>query len=308
MRSWYVIANPASGRASGTATAARITQALGADGVKHELVTSRESGDIVELARAACLAGHRHIAIAGGDGSAHHAINGILGAGLADTREVTLAMLPLGTGNDWARTLGIPRRLEPACRLLGAGLPLAHDVGAVSLRHAGQNVTHYFINAAGVGLDAHVVRLVRERFNGRWRYVAGLLLGLRSFTTPELTLQAPGIEHSGATLVVFVGIGRHLGGGMLVAPEACVDDGLFELTIVGKPGTAQLLANLPRLFLGTLARSRWVKVARVASLAISGDTGIEADGEPLGRTPATFRILPRALQVLVPASRWRAPS
>ena len=160
--------------------------------------------------------------------------------------------------------------------------------------------TRHFLNMAGAGFDAHVVRLVQTRGDRHWRYITGLLQGAHNFQAPELTISAAGFRHEGPTLVAFLNIGRYLGGGMRVAPQAQFDDGLFELTVVRSMRLPRLLANLPRLALDNLASSHLVSVARAASVSIEGDTLIEADGELLGRTPANFRIIARAMRVVVP--------
>ncbi|MBK6583360.1 MAG: acylglycerol kinase family protein [Gammaproteobacteria bacterium] len=138
MERWYVICNPASGRSSGHSNRSRLEHGLRAAGIAHQIAMSEYPGHAAELARAACRNGWRRIAIAGGDGTAHQALNGILGSGFADLAHMTLGVLPLGTGNDWARTLGVPTNVESACHVLGAGQAVFHDVGEVALRIDGQ--------------------------------------------------------------------------------------------------------------------------------------------------------------------------
>ncbi|MBP8925024.1 MAG: diacylglycerol kinase family lipid kinase [Pseudomonadales bacterium] len=300
MEHWYVICNPVSGRRSGHSNRRRLEHGLRAVGIAHEIALTEYPEHACELARAACRNGWRRIAIAGGDGTAHQVVNGILGSGIGDLAQMMLGVLPLGTGNDWARTLGVPADVDSACRILGAGQAVLHDVGEVALRIDGQAKTRHFINMAGAGFDAHVVRLVQTRGDRHWRYITGLLQGAHNFQAPELTISAAGFRHEGPTLVAFLNIGRYLGGGMRVAPQAQFDDGLFELTVVRSMRLPRLLANLPRLALGNLAGSHLVSVARAASVSIEGDTLIEADGELLGRTPANFRIIARAMRVVVP--------
>lgn len=300
MERWYVICNPASGRGSRHSNRSRLEHGLRAAGIAHEIAMSEYPGHACVLARAACDNGWRRIAIAGGDGTAHEVVNGILGSGIADLAPMMLGVLPLGTGNDWARTLGVPANVDNACRILGAGQAVFHDVGEVALRIDAQPATRHFINVAGAGFDAHVVRLVQTCDARRWRYFTGMLRSAHTFQAPELTISAAGFRHEGPTLVAFLNIGGYLGGGMHVAPQARFDDGLFELTVVRDMSVARLLANLPRLALGTLAGSDLVSVARAACVSIEGDTLIEADGELLGCTPASFRTIARALQVMVP--------
>ena len=147
---WRVIVNPASGRPDGGAGWRAIDAALRDAGIAFDVVHTERPGHGSELARAALVEGCRRIAVAGGDGSVNEAVQGIMGAGLADTREVTLAVIPTGTGNDWARTLGIGRRPAGIAQALARGRTMLHDVGAIDL--PGRTLARrWFINVAGAG-------------------------------------------------------------------------------------------------------------------------------------------------------------
>ena len=283
----------------------RLERGLRAAGVANEIAVTVGPDHAETLAREAFARGWRHFAIAGGDGTAHQVVNGLLAAPPSGSDCATLGILPLGTGNDWARALGVPRRLDAACRTLASGLAVPHDVGEARFVGDGGSARRYFVNVAGAGFDGHVVRLVQGRLRGRWRYFHGLLLGARTFRAPRLTVSAGDSSYTGPTLAVLVSIGGYIGGGMHVAPDAKRDDGLFDLTIVRDMSAARIVAHVPRLLSGSLARSRFVRVARVASVELEGETDIQADGELLGRPPATFRILPRALRVVVPPATAR---
>jgi len=306
--SWFVVLNPAGGRVDAGSTRRRIERGLRAAGVEHEIGVSCAPGHAGTLVRDAFAQGWRRFAIAGGDGTAHQVVNGLLEAAPSGSSDAIVGILPLGTGNDWARSLGIPGRLEAACQLLASGTSVPHDVGQATFMREGRSATRYFVNVAGAGFDGHVVRIVQGRLRGPWRYFQGLLIGARTFSAPDLSLSAGDLTHSGATLVVLISIGRYIGGGMRVAPDASYDDGLFDVTIVRDMSAAMIAAHVPRLLVGSLARSGWVSIARVASVDLAGETDIEADGELLGHPPASFRILPRALRVVVagPAARRQA--
>ena len=156
---WLVIVNPASGRPDGGAGWRAIEAALRDAGVAFETIHTERPGHGEELARNALQRGRRRIAAAGGDGSVNEVVHGIMRAGVADTRDVTLAVVPTGTGNDWARSLGITRAAGHIAGVLARGRTMLHDVGAIDFPDTG-GPRCWFINVAGAGYDAAVTERV----------------------------------------------------------------------------------------------------------------------------------------------------
>ncbi len=264
----------------------------------HELHPSRAAGDAARLASTGFAAGWRRFAIAGGDGTANEVVNGLLSL-TPGTEEITLAMLPLGTGNDWCRSLGIPRNLKRASRVLASGKAVLCDAGRIILQRDGRPANRYFLNTCGAGFDAYVASRMKGVRSGRWQYFAGLIRGARGFTAPHLRVRAEGCQYDGPALAVLACNGGFLGGGMRVAPRAKYDDGLLEVLIVEAMSAARIVAHVPRLLFGDLGGSRRVRCFRAASLEISGDTEIQGDGEVLGRNPARIEVVPTAFRVMV---------
>ena len=218
---------------------------MAAVGVRFRLEITTSAADAQTRVVAAVRAGRRHFAVAGGDGTAHAVLNGLCAQQEAPLEEFTLAILPLGTGNDWARSLGIPLSVEGAVATLAAGRTCRHDIGIVDRSESGRSQRQYFLNMAGAGFDAHVIRDLPWRGYGlgRFRYVAGLVRSAQSFEAPVLALRAPGFAHRDRTLVAFAQIGRYLAGGMRIAREASCDDGLFDLTVVAAMPAVAILAQ-----------------------------------------------------------------
>lgn len=300
---WYVILNPASGGAKRAINRCKIDRVLTAKDIDYELHQTAKTGDAEELAEKAALSGVRRILVAGGDGTLHEVVNGLMAAGASLSADITIGLLPLGTGNDWARTLGVPLRLEAACELLKTGLPVACDLGEVACIKDGQVATAYFVNIAGVGIDAHIVRLVQDQSPGRMQYWIGLLKACRSFQAPQLQVCADGWQHCGRTLGAFVCIGRFLAGGMRIAPQANYHDGLFEITVIDNLRPLEILLHIPMLLFGNLASSGKVRTTQARSVTVEGDGLVQADGEIIGHLPATFRAIPKAIRVLVDRRR-----
>lgn len=300
-----MIVNPASGRARYFAHHRQIEKSLAALCIDFELHRTTQKGSAELLAHNAFAQGWRHFLVAGGDGTAHEVVNGIMAARGSSANTFTLALLPFGTGNDWARTLQVPKKLNAAAHLLTTGLPTPCDIGRVDYMQGDQLVTRHFVNMAGVGFDAHVVRQLQNRPPGHLQYLLGLARGARSFRAPELTAQADEWGHSRKTLAIFVSIGCFLGSGMRIAPQAKVDDGLFEVTVVENMSSLQIIMHIPRLLFGSLAHSAKVQVVQAAQVSLTGDTYIHADGELLGHPPASFRVISGAMKVIVDPRRHR---
>jgi YegS/Rv2252/BmrU family lipid kinase len=293
---WFAVANPAAG---GGRDVAAIAARLRRSGLAHDLACSDRAGHAVELAAAAARAGARHFLAIGGDGTLHDLVNGVLGSGAVSAAEATFGLLPLGRGNDWARTHGIPGRLDLALEVLSAGRTLEHDVGTVM---PADGRMRYFINAAGVGFDAHVVRRTLGRRMGKLSYLASLPASLLTYRAPELVVHAEGHHFAGRAFMAFASINRYCGGGMLVAPSALCDDGLLDVMVLGEISLAELALNVGRLYDGTLPAHPKVRTFRTPVLEVSGPRPVEAeaDGELIGTSPIRFGLLPRHIRVIVP--------
>ena len=295
---WFAVLNPASGGGRALRERSRIEAAFADAGLRIVLAISEQPGHAITLAQTAAREGLRRFIAIGGDGTLNEVVNGLLRAE-APAGEAMLALVPVGRGNDWARTHRIPRRLEQAVALIAAGRSVLHDVGVAQFQCDGS--TRYFINVAGVGFDAHVVEQTRTTRLGPLSYVAGLLRGFATYRAVGMTVRAGAMQLDEPLFVTFAAIGRYCGGGMHVAPAAVTDDGLLDVVTIGEIGKVELVVNLRRLFDGSLPRYRKVRTARSQQVRVetSPQSGVQADGELLGATPVTFSVLPRAVRVIV---------
>lgn len=299
--SWFVVVNPQSGRGRGRRELDRIRRLLERTRVDARIACTEGPGHAGELARVARDTGFTRIAAVGGDGTAHEMVDGLARRdGLAGLRELLLAVVPIGTGNDWARSLGMPSRLPAAIAQLARPVQCDCDLGRVECASPDGPRTAHFVNVAGAGFDAYVVERLGERKPGRWSYLIELLRSHRRFRAPTLTVDTPIAQQRDRSLVVFAGIGAYCGGGMQVAPRAELDDGQFEVTLIREMGGARILWELRRLFDASLHACDRVSAWRASSLSIASDPpcGVEADGELVGTTPARIEIHPRALRVV----------
>jgi YegS/Rv2252/BmrU family lipid kinase len=270
-------------------------------GLDFEAVETQRPHHGEALARRAVRDGYRHFLAIGGDGSINDIVHGLMEAGLADTRELTLAVAPLGTGNDWARSLGVPREPQAIARMLAAGRTLLHDIGRIEFE-VPDSPNRWFINVAGAGFDAHVIAGLPRPIPSAWAYLRGALAGLASYRSPRFTIDADGESLEGRMLLALVANARYCGHRMHVAPEARIDDGLLDLVTVEDLSLLRVLPKLPKLYDGRILGDPAVRHRRVQRVRIDADRSVslQADGQLLGRTPATISLRPRALRVVVP--------
>ncbi|MBW2273404.1 MAG: diacylglycerol kinase family lipid kinase [Deltaproteobacteria bacterium] len=296
-----VISNPASrsgatGRRWGEVEA-RLRAALG------ELAVERTRGprDGERIAREAAQSGARRIVVAGGDGTANEVVSGLLAADLASKVEVGL--LPLGTGGDFLRTLGIPRTLDAAIAALRLGKTRCVDAGRLRYRdRAGEERVGYFLNVTSFGISGLVDVLVNQApkfLGGRVSFFIGTLRGIVRYRAEEVAIRVDGeLVHEGPLALAAAANGRYFGGGMQIAPEARLDDGQLDVVVVGGASKARLLARFPSLYRGTHLRhpeASWCRGTCIEASAAPGRVWLDVDGDPLGTLPVTLEVLPRAL-------------
>jgi diacylglycerol kinase (ATP) len=297
---WLAIVNPSSGLAGSRHNWGGIESALRAAQVPLQVVCTRQPHEGESIARRAVQQGRRKLIAAGGDGSVNDVVNGVMSAGLADTREVTLAVAPTGTGNDWARSLGIGRNPADVAAAISAGRTMLHDVGILDLPGSGQR-RRWFINVAGAGYDAHMTARLPRPIPSALTYLRVAISGLASYRAPRFQVDADGTRVHERLLLVFAANARYCGNRMHVAPVARMDDGLLDVVMVQELGLLAVLPKLAKLYRGTILGDPAVRHVRAARVRIEADppAGVQVDGQMAGSTPAEFSLLGQALRVVV---------
>ena len=270
-----------------------------------EIESTRGPRDAERIAREGVRAGIERVVVAGGDGTMSEVASGLLEAGLGQHAE--LGILPLGTGGDWVRSLGIPHDLEAALERIAQGRTARVDAGRVRYRgRSGKEARTWFVNVTSFGISGLTTELVNRApkfLGGRLSFLVGALRSIVAYRPVPVELRLDGETlHEGPLVLGAAANGRYFGGGMCVAPDARPQDG--ELDVVAIPGfsKARLLVELPGLYRGTHVGVEGVVTGRgrsLEALPLSEDAAwIEVDGEPLGRLPARIDIAPEALRVL----------
>ncbi|MGX1371249.1 diacylglycerol kinase (ATP) [Streptomyces canus] len=287
--------NPTAGRGRGAHAAQPAASALRAAGFAVRTVLGEDAADALARARAAVRDGTGALIAVGGDGMANLALQAVAGT------RTPFGLVAAGTGNDFARALGLPVRDPVAAGRLIAGALKEGRVHDIDLGRVGDR---WFGTVLASGLDSRVNdRGNRMRWPaGRLKYDLALLVELAAFRPLpyRITLDGGEVREVEATLVA-VGNGSSYGGGMRICPGADLTDGLFDVTVVGDCSRTTLLRVFPRVYRGTHVDHPQVSVVRAARVEIAapGVTGY-ADGEPLGPLPLTARCVPAAVTVIGP--------
>jgi diacylglycerol kinase (ATP) len=289
-----VICNPSSG--GGKCEPDTVREALG--GLEIEWIDTEGAGDAQEAA-----GGWERglLIVVGGDGTVNEVVNGLGRAGFPE--EVTLAILPMGTGNDLAATLAIPDGIEEAQEVIRQNRVRVLDVARVRSEGVGER---FFINVATGGYGAETSGLADEELKGRWGKLAYLRASLETaqkFDVREVRVTLDDEERTIRAVNVAVGNCRYAGGGWLAAPRANPEDGLLDLVVIEDIGLKEALALAPT----ALARSDYLGAegvfsARAKKIQVQTEPGgldFTADGEVIGDEPVEFEIIPHVLNVIV---------
>ena len=302
---WFVIVNPNAGKRKGEKDWLEIAAALTDAGIEFVNVFTEHRNHAVLLAQKYIENGYRNIIVVGGDGTLNEVVNGIFIQKHIPTNEITLAMIPVGTGNDWCRMFNIPGDYKQAVKLITKREIFVQDTGTIKyISNDGKEITRYFINMAGMGFDALVAQKTNKQKDlgksNPLSYVANIFLSLFSYTFTKVTILLDGEKIVSDIFSMSVGICQYNGGGMKQAPNALPDDGLFDMTLIKPVGKLKIIRNFLKLFDGTFTRMPEVSTYRSSKIIIHSEPPMymEADGESLGHTPFVFNILPQSLNVV----------
>jgi len=271
-------------------------------GLRFEHDLTEAPRHAIELAKSAAQKGYELVVSVGGDGTINEIVNGLYDAG--SIQDVTLGIIGTGTGSDYIRTIGISRHYKEACQRLLNPRRIVVDLGIVQYGRDDQVTKRLFVNFAGLGFDAEVVKATTQKFKALGTmpsYLMGLLTTFLCYRNREVSLKIDGKLDSRKVCAIVMSNGKYGGGSMLVAPDADLTDGLFDVMIIGDISKPDLLWSLPRIYKGTHLTHPKVNMQRAREIEIepSQKMSIQADGELLGEAPARFNILPAALNVVV---------
>jgi diacylglycerol kinase (ATP) len=285
-----LLTNPTSGKGRGGRISATVAARLRDAGIAVRELVGRDADEALDLARATVVEGVETLAVVGGDGMVHLAVQALAGS------QTRLGLVPAGTGNDVARYLDLPRKdVLAATDVLIGGKERTIDLARVGARH--------FVTVLAAGFDAKV----NERANqmtwprGQMRYNLATIAALRTFEPIPYVVELDGEEHRFEAMMVAVGNGPSFGGGLRITEGALLDDGLLDVVAILPMSKTALVRTYPKLFKGTHVHHPEYRhyPARTVTIAAPGVVAY-ADGERIGALPLTVEVVPHALRVLVP--------
>ena len=301
-----LILNPVARRARNANLRARIAREF--NGEIWE--TSAQIG-AAELAQKAIESGAQIIVSGGGDGTLGEIADGILSIPRA-RKAVKLGVLPLGTGNDFARTLGV-FDFDVALQTIQNQNVRAVDIGWIGTKNGVRIQRRVFLNVAGCGLDALVAqrmnlwraRPILGRAGGTGAYLLALGRELATLKAAKLTILADGETLETRALLAAIGNAQSYGGGMKICPNAQIDDGFLDLCWIENASRSEFLRALPSVFRGGHLENPKVKTLKARQIELRSEMPLPvlADGELVGQTPIKIHIQPRALQILAPLQK-----
>jgi diacylglycerol kinase (ATP) len=294
-----IIVNPTAGAGRGGRLVPWLREHLAAS-PGAELHVTRDAREAEARSTAAAERGCERVVAVGGDGTVQAVLNGLLDV----TGGTELGVLPVGTGNDLARSLGLPGVADEAWRV--AIGPSTRRIDVARARN-GDGRERWFASAGGIGFDAQVAAAMASRRGwraGRAGYLLTTLAELRHFENRRIRITLDGEPRECRVLLVAIANGAYYGGGMRIAPDARPDDGLLDLCVVGDISRLTAIRELPNLYRGTHVRNPAVSmhvVARAVTIQGDAETRVHLDGEPFGGLPLEVALEPAALSVAVPA-------
>ena len=299
-----VIVNLVAGGRSARGEWPRINRRLRDAGLSFDHEFTTDAGHAIEIATRAADSGYGYVIAVGGDGTLSEVANGILGS--THSGNTILGIVSTGTACSFARSLGIPEDYANACSLLTGRGRVSIDVGVVQCWSQGQLVRRFFVNVADAGFGAAVVnawKRLPNRFghkvNLRLRTAAGVW---RIFTHKNkwIKLQVGNQVETIHGCAVIVANGSYFADGMQIAPHARLNDGLLDIVIVGDVSKSELLTIWPTLYRGSHVEHPKVRVRKTETVTIESDKQllVEADGNIIGESPASFWVIPAALTIV----------
>ena len=297
-----VIANPRSGRGRVAKELPELERQLNARRLGFRIVETEGPGHASSIARDALRDGGRFVVAVGGDGTVHEVVNGMIEDGKAVAEGAILGVVPAGSGCDFVRTFGLPQDVAKAVRHLDGDRLYPIDVARLDYTQDGQTVTRYVPNIAEAGLGGAVVARAERlpRWLGRSRYFWGFWLSVRKYRACNISVRADRREFEGRANNVVVANGQFYGGGMKISPRSYPGDGILDVQISTGP-KSEAFTMIPKIYKGEHVPHPHIKEMRGRDIAVDAERPlpIEADGEVLGTTPATFTVLPEIISLKI---------
>ena len=308
---WLVVVNPMASVGKSGKDWPLIKQTLINEGIEFDNVLTEYPRHAIEIVRNAIVEkGYRKFISVGGDGTNNEVINGIFTQEEVPTTEITMATMPIGTGNDWRRTFDIPLDYDEVAKIIKVQHTYAHDIGKLTYYDDGNTRIRYFLNAAGTGLDemvCHSTNLMKQQGKGGTiRYLISLVKCMLTYKVTHIQLSIDDeLVFDDSILNLSIGNGRFNGGGMMTMPNAIPNDGLLDVTVIKKVSIFKFAANVKNIYDGSFIKKidevKTFKGKNIHIVSIPPHSlKVETEGENLNNSPFDFEVLPKAINMVIP--------
>lgn len=299
---WGLIVNPNAGSGKCLKNWPTILKLVKRSKIDFEFEFTERRGHAIELSQKFIENGYRRLLVVGGDGTLNEVVNGIFIQKFVESKEITLGMIPVGTGNDWCRTFQVPTKYIDAIKLVRDEKTVIQDIGLVDF-HNNEFPIRYFANVAGIGFDAsvaHAANKLKDQGKGNaLSYIIILLKTLLKYNSKSMQLTVGEKEFKERMFSIGIGIGKYNGGGMKQLPNAIANDGLLDITIIKNISKWTVIKELKGLYDGSFITHPKIEALQNNQIYFAkNQLEIETDGESIGQGPQNFSILPKALRVV----------
>jgi diacylglycerol kinase (ATP) len=302
LNSFFIVINPSSGNTNFKKSWETITHFLKLKKINFSYSFTEYRKHEVILVDKAIKQGYRNIISVGGDGTLHHVVNGIMKQRYIKTSKIKLGVIPLGTGNDWIKTYGIPLSIKKSINIIISNKTIYQDIGYINML---DNKIEYFNNLAGIGYDGYIVnKLTSLKKIGSIAFLISGLYGLFFYKKKKYEIKINNISLNKKCLMILVGLCKYSGGGLRVTKNPNPKDGLLDITLVKNFSFFELLFNIPKLYNGKIVNHKKVSTFKTKKIIVknisNNNSFIEADGEIIGINNFNISIIPQAIQFIIP--------
>ncbi|MDB4181207.1 diacylglycerol kinase family lipid kinase [Polaribacter sp.] len=299
-KSWFIIANPIAGNQKFSKQWKEIQQLLNSKNIDYSFVFTQFSKHEIELVQNAIQQGFRNIISVGGDGTLHNIVNGVMMQRYVKSSDITIAVLPIGTGNDWIKTYNIPNNIKKAIDIISERKTILQDIGQIEIA---TGKISYFNNVAGLGYDGYIAKKLQEL--KRLGPISYLIAGIYGFlfykkSIFKIAMNQTIIETT--CLMTMVSICKFSGGGMQFSKKGDPIDGLFDITIVKNITLLDLILNIKKLYNGKIVAHPKIATYKTNKIIVDPQNSkpfIQADGELIGTGTATFSLIEKGIHFVI---------
>lgn len=300
INTWFLIANPTSGNRNFSKKWQEIQQLLKTNIIDYSFAITAYSKHEVELVQNAIQQGYKNIISVGGDGTLHHVVNGIMTQRYVKTSDITIGVIPVGTGNDWIKTYNIPNKIKKAIEIIAQKNTILQDIGVLETEN---KTIRFFNNVAGLGYDGYIVnKLKKLKPFGSLSYLLAGTYGLLFYKKSIFKVNFDDKEIEANCLMTILGICKFSGNGMQFTKDVNTTDGFLDITIAKNITLLDLILNMHKLYNGKFVYHKKVETYKTKEITVTPKISkpyIQADGELIGTGKVTVRIIEKAINFVV---------